>query len=183
MTDPLHLAQCQTHTPGSSGRQPDVCDSLPDQFRQAMRNVVSTVYVVTLENGGRRWGLTATAVCSLALEPPSILICVSRSASIHAALMSTDRFCLNALRGDQQNVAVAFGKPGLGEERFAAGIWRDFDGAPAICDAVANIRCRRVDATGFGTHTILIGKVEAVRTDPRAAPLIYCQGAYSSGVD
>jgi flavin reductase len=154
------------------------CGPLPGEFKQAMRNVACTVYVVTLAGAGRRWGLTATAVSSLSLEPPSILVCVNRNASIHAPLMSAERFCLNALGRDQQDVAAAFGAPGLGEERFETGRWLDFDGAPAIVGAVANIRCRRVEARCFGSHTILIGQVEAVRTDHQAAPLIYRQGAF-----
>jgi flavin reductase (DIM6/NTAB) family NADH-FMN oxidoreductase RutF len=153
---------------------------LAGQLKQAMRNVACTVYVITLVGVGRRWGLTATAVSSLSLEPPSILVCVNRNASIHAPLMSADRFCLNALRRDQQDVAAVFGAPGLGEERFKTGSWLDFDGAPAIREAVANILCRRVEATCFGSHSILIGQVEAVRTDHRAAPLIYRQGAFGA---
>jgi flavin reductase (DIM6/NTAB) family NADH-FMN oxidoreductase RutF len=156
----------------------DAGDSLSLQLKQAMRNVACTVYVITLSGGGRRWGLTATAVSSLSLEPPSILACVNRNASIHSALMEAGRFCLNALREDQRDVAAAFGAPGLGEERFETGRWRDFGGAPAICDAVANILCRRVETTAFGTHTILIGEVEAVSSDHQAAPLIYRRGGF-----
>lgn len=154
-------------------------EALPGLFKAAMRNVACTVYVVSMIGAGRRWGLTATAVSSLSLEPPSLLVCVNKMASIHAQLMSADRFCLNALRNDQQDVAAAFGAPGLGEDRFATGRWSDFDGAPAVCDAVATFSCRRVATTSFGSHTILVGEVRAVRTDEQAAPLIYRQGAFS----
>src|SRR5258706_456201 len=133
-------------------------ESLPTHFKEAMRSVACTVYVVALARAGHRWGLTATAVSSLSLEPPSILVCVNRMASIHAPLISASRFCLSALRSDQQNVAAAFGAPGLGEKRFATGDWLDFGGAPALCDALANILCRRVGATSFGSHTILIAE-------------------------
>lgn len=153
-------------------------ESLPALFKAAMRNVACTVYVISMTSAGRRWGLTATAVSSLSLEPPSILVCINQKASIHASLMSASRFCLNALRNDQQDVAAAFGAPGLGEERFATGRWSDFDGLPALGDGVASISCRRVAATSFGSHTILVGEVQAVLTDHQAAPLIYRQGAF-----
>jgi len=155
-----------------------VCDDLPAAFRQAMRNISSTVYVITLSSEGRRWGLTATAVSSLSMEPPSILACINHRASIHAPLIESERFCLNALRCDQSQVASAFSSSGLGEDRFRAGRWVDFGGAPAICDAVANILCRRSMTTSFGSHTVLVGEVEAVRVDDQAPPLIYRQGTF-----
>jgi flavin reductase (DIM6/NTAB) family NADH-FMN oxidoreductase RutF len=174
--EPRQPAELQGGQPWA--RPADACEGLAGQFKQAMRNVTCTVYVVTLLGEGRRWGLTATAVSSLSLEPPSILVCVNRNASIHAPLMACERFCLNALRDDQRDVAATFGAAGLGEQRFKTGCWIDFGGAPAICDAVANILCRRSEATSFGSHTVLVGEVEAVRTDPQSVPLIYRQGSF-----
>ncbi len=54
----------------------------PGDFRKAMRHCAGAVALVTVgrEDGGRT-GLTATAVCSLSDDPPSLLVCVNRNAS------------------------------------------------------------------------------------------------------
>lgn len=143
-----------------------------------MGSVAHSVYVVSLEHGGRRLGLTATAVSSLSMAPPSILVCVNRSASIHAALLEAGRFCLNALRADQREIATTFGSSGFGEVRFRIGRWGSFGEAPALDGALANILCRTVEARAFASHTVLIGEVEAIRADVGAEPHLYCRGAF-----
>jgi flavin reductase (DIM6/NTAB) family NADH-FMN oxidoreductase RutF len=157
---------------------PDALRDLRDDFRQAMGGVAQSVYVVSAERGGRRLGLTATAVASLSMAPPAILVCVNQSASIHADLLEAGCFCLNALRADQRDIAKIFGSSGVGEARFEVGDWRTLGGAPALDRALANILCRTVEARAFATHTVLIGQVEAIKLDPDAEPLIYCRGAF-----
>ena len=61
-------------------------EELLSSFRTAMRHVAATVYAVTTGHGGGRYGILATAVSSLSFEPPSLLVCVNRSASLHAPL-------------------------------------------------------------------------------------------------
>ena len=62
-----------------------------------MRHVAATVYAVTTGHGGNRFGILATAVSSLSFDPPSVLVCVNRSASLHGPLASAETFCVNVL--------------------------------------------------------------------------------------
>ena len=147
----------------------------------AMRSIAATVFVVTLSEADRRYGVTATAVSSLSMEPLSILVCINRNASFHPIISRAERFCLNALREDHQVIAAQFGSSKGAAERFQSGAWSLLSGLPALDGAQANILCRKVRQEDFGTHTIFIGEVERVRSAPDARPLIYCDGLYRSG--
>ena len=54
-----------------------------DQFRQAMRHLAATVTIVSTEADGTRYGMTATAVTSVSMEPPSILAAVNKRNWFH----------------------------------------------------------------------------------------------------
>src|SRR5476649_1971230 len=116
-----------------------------DVFRRAMRRVASTVHVLTTLHQGRRFGLTATAVCSLSIDPPSLLVCVNRTSEAHDAIVASRRICINVLAEGQSAVAArfsgAFGDKG--EERFVEATWYALaTGAPALVDAAAVFDCQ-----------------------------------------
>lgn len=153
--------------------------SLGDDFRAAMRRVAATVHVVTIHVGGTPMGLTATAVSSLALEPPSLLVCINRRSTMHSEMEGVSRFCINVLHRDQQDVARAFSDRGLRDVRFQTGTWvLDGDAPPRLADAQAAIFCRTVDRHEFGTHSIFIGCVEHTVVREAVDPLVYLDGRY-----
>ena len=59
---------------------------LSESVRNAMRRVASTVNVISICVDGRPMGITATAVSSISLDPPSLLVCINRAASLHASM-------------------------------------------------------------------------------------------------
>ena len=63
-----------------------------DSFRLAMRRLAASVTVLTIMRDGRPLGMAATAVCSLSFDPPSILACINRSASLHDDFVGIERF-------------------------------------------------------------------------------------------
>jgi flavin reductase len=48
-------------------------------FKSLMRNIASSVAVISTSSEGRLHGMTATAVCSVSADPATILIVVIRS--------------------------------------------------------------------------------------------------------
>ena len=70
---------------------------LGEQFRAAMRRFPSTVSVISTAKDGQRHGMTATAVTSVSLNPPSLLVCVNRSGRLFGIMESCHRFCVNVL--------------------------------------------------------------------------------------
>ena len=96
---------------------------LAQGFRDAMRRLASTVTIVTTTTDEGPSGMTATAVTSLSADPPAILVCVNRSASIHAKLELGRRFCISLLSVDHRDLPSAFGGGIDPDKRFDYGSW------------------------------------------------------------
>jgi flavin reductase (DIM6/NTAB) family NADH-FMN oxidoreductase RutF len=151
---------------------------LAEDFRRAMRCLATTVAIVATEVSGRRVGMTATAVTSVSADPPSLLVCVRRTASLHEVLTIGHRFTVNLLRLGQHEISRVFSAPPIGESRFATGDWASADGLPWLKDAQANFGCIVESTLGYATHTIFVGRVfRTVVTSP-IEPLIYQDGNY-----
>lgn len=154
----------------------------PEEFKHGMRQLAASVNIITVMHDGVRDGLTATAVCSIAAEPPHLLVCVNASAGAHGPIHRSGAFCLNVLARDQEAIARRFaGMDGSQRtERFALGEWAALStGAPVLKDALANFDCIVVREIEAATHTIFIGRVLAVRSDPHGEPLIYGDGRFT----
>jgi flavin reductase (DIM6/NTAB) family NADH-FMN oxidoreductase RutF len=148
-------------------------------FRSAMRQFASTVTVITAVDHERRHGMTATAVTSLSMDPPSILVCINQSTLLHDMLLRARRFCVNVLNRDQADLSAAFAGALPPEKRFETGNWATTeDGIPYLVDAQAVLFNRKMGAMPFGTHTIFVGQVEDVALRDPIAPLVYQDAAY-----
>ncbi|RPF70237.1 flavin reductase family protein [Aurantiacibacter spongiae] len=151
-------------------------DRLVDSFREAMRHVASTVYAVTTNDEGRRYGILATAVSSLSFAPPSVLVCVNRTASLHDPLARAERFCVNVLGLGNRDVAEHFMRPEA--DRFAVGKWEEDLGVPVLATAQSSLICQTAHRQIFGTHTIFIGELLAASHREDATPLTYFDRNY-----
>jgi flavin reductase (NADH)/cob(II)yrinic acid a,c-diamide reductase len=152
-------------------------------FKNAMRLLASGVTIVATKWRGERSGLTATAVCSLALSPPRVLASVNKGGQSYEFLEKSRCMSVNLLADDHRDLAQRFAirREHLSEDRFAAGDWRErVTGAPVLMDALAGLDCRIAEIVSLDTHAILIGTVEDVVFGARRAPLINFEGAYTS---
>ena len=52
-------------------------------FRQGMSNLGAAVNVITTQGSAGLAGFTASAVCSVTDTPPTLLVCLNRSASVY----------------------------------------------------------------------------------------------------
>lgn len=158
-------------------------DDLTGAFKAAMRRLASTVTIVSTAHDGQRYGMAATAVSSVTTDPPAILACVNRSASIHAALGVGARYCINLLGPRHAGIVGAFSGQMTGEERFGRGDWRVGPGGqPHLADAAACIFCVLALSTPYGSHSIVVGEVEAVLLPGGPEPLIYRDGGFCRAV-
>src|SRR5215471_5085124 len=149
-------------------------------FRDAMRRFATTVSIISCTSGGCRHGMSATAVTSLSIDPPSLLVCVNKSTATHRVLSRGGRFCVNVLRSFHSQLSQAFSGKLKGEDRFSVGAWRDTeDGLPFLGDAQANLFCEIDRITDYGTHTIFIGRVYSAIVDEDVDPLLYQDGKYA----
>ena len=148
-------------------------------FRDAMRRFATTVSIISCSSGGCRYGMSATAVTSLSVDPPSLLVCVNKSTATHRVLSRGGRFCVNVLRSFHSQLSQAFSGKLKGEDRFSVGAWRDTEeGLPYLTDAQANLFCEMDRITDYGTHTIFIGRVSSAIVHADVDPLLYQDGKY-----
>lgn len=158
---------------------------LADDFRAAMRLLAATVNIITAGDGPDRRGLTATAVCSMSVTPPSMLVCVNRFGEAHRAITAARSFCVNILADDQREVALRFaGQIAPDTDRFAPYRWsRLATGAPALDGAMVNLDCALASATETDSHSVFIGTVKAVRFGTSTSPLLHYNRDFFSLAD
>ncbi len=157
----------------------------PRDFRDAMGRFAAGVTVLTVvgPDGGAR-GMTASAVCSVSLDPPLLLVCVKRGNKADQLLQNADGFALSFLGEGQSALSNRFAGFGDG----ATDDFSDLDidhgpvtGAPWLRDAIARVDCKRHDVLDGGDHNIYLGRIEAVDCPGERdaqRPLLYFAGSY-----
>ncbi|WP_342639991.1 flavin reductase family protein [Rhodoligotrophos ferricapiens] len=166
----------------SSADQGYHCD--PEHFRSAMRYFPASVCVITTGTAPNRSGLTATAVCSLSMAPPRILVCLNAETTTCKAIQANTRFAVNVLSQNHIELARCFGGIGqapAGEQRFSQGCWRDGAfGVPVLDDALHVLECGLIRCHEAGTHNILVGQVLHVPKQGQHEALLYRNGTFGS---
>lgn len=153
---------------------------IADELRAGLRRLGKAVVVITAWHEGQRWAMTATAVSELSMDPPSLLVCVNKAASLHAPLTAGAHFCVNILHADHLAISQTCSGKIKGEERFAQGRWGSGAcGTPHLCDAQASIFCEYETHIEYGTHAVVIGAVKEVQISGEVDPLIYVDGGYA----
>lgn len=158
----------------------DVIDiaQITSDFKKAMRRLASTVTIIsTADTNGNRYGMTATAMNSLSMDPPSLLICVNHNASIHTPLVGRGRFCVNVLTTDHEDLVGTFSGKLKGDARFQVGEWRsEATGMPYLDGAQCNLFCDIETEIPFGSHSIIVGRLTDVRVEEEIRPLVFADG-------
>ena len=151
-----------------------------DQFKAGMRKFASGVTLITSARATEQAGLVATAVSSVSTTPPTLLICVNRSASAHDVIDGSGSFAVNLLSASDLPLVDVFSKSSMREERFKTGDWRTLiSGAPILASALAAFDCEVVQRLVYESHTIFLGEVQEVRiAQEDADPLLYMGSAF-----
>ncbi|SFM49523.1 flavin reductase (NADH) [Bradyrhizobium sp. Rc3b] len=76
-----------------------------DTFHQSVRLLAGGVCIAATAVDGERLGLTVTAVCSLSIDPPTLIVCVNRAAGAHDGMRATRRVSVNFLAADHVQLA------------------------------------------------------------------------------
>jgi flavin reductase (DIM6/NTAB) family NADH-FMN oxidoreductase RutF len=162
-----------------------------DALRQVMSQFASGVTIVTALRDGIKHAMTATAVSSVSLVPPLILVCVSRSSRFHEAVTVADAWCVSLLSADQEGLARHFANKGrdlLSQFDHVPYTPSPLSGTPLIDGALAWMECVTYGQYDGGDHTIMVGELVHASGPPspneqdRRAPLTYYQGTYSPNV-
>ncbi|MEM6589609.1 MAG: flavin reductase family protein [Pseudomonadota bacterium] len=147
-------------------------------FIDAMRQVASTVTVVTTDGPEGKAGATVSAFTSLSADPPSVLVCLKADTRIAQAVQGNGVFCVNVLAEDAVNLAKAFA--GMFDDklssRFEGVDVAETEFGPILPRATA-FTCSLTHRHVHGSHAICIGDVTGI-SNAGERPLTYMSGAF-----
>lgn len=145
-------------------------------FRDVAGYFTTGVTVITTVSGDMPAGTTASAVASLSMDPPMMLVCLNRTSATHDLVVESGVFGVNIMAQDQNGTAMAFARKGT--DKFAGIAWSPApNGVPMIDGSLATIACRVVETATGGTHTVFMGEVIDASTHP-GQPLTYYRGIF-----
>jgi 4-nitrophenol 2-monooxygenase / 4-nitrocatechol 4-monooxygenase, reductase component len=147
-----------------------------ETFRHVIGHFASGVTVLTARADDEDFGATASAVSSLSLDPPMLLVCLNTRGSTHAAIHASRAFGVNILDEDQGIVAERFALP-HGQKFAGLNVLRGDSGTPLLTDSLAYCECRVAEDVVAGTHRVFLANV--VRAVAReGSPLTYYRGKF-----
>ncbi|GAA1033510.1 MULTISPECIES: flavin reductase family protein [Amycolatopsis] len=153
-------------------------ESLLDGFRSMMRSFPTGVAVVTaLDEAGEPVGMTCSAVCSVTLAPPTLLVCLRVGPTLKA-VTGGKIFAVNFLHSKARAVAELFASGAA--DRFDHVTWAaGANGGPRLVRDAHVIACCRVSKTEpVGDHVVVFGEVETVEEQDGHRPLLYGRRRY-----
>lgn len=163
---------------------PEVLAADAGVFRNLWRTFGSAVALVSTEHDGSRHSMLATAATSVSMDPPSLLVCVNRSASAHAALKDRGAFALGIMPSASHDIGAAIATSASGQ-RFDHGHWNELcgtgdvtDGLPWLAESQATLFCSIGASMDYGTHTIFVANVLHATGTSGDDPLLYCDGRF-----
>ncbi|MEU0353065.1 flavin reductase family protein [Streptomyces sp. NPDC006237] len=132
------------------------------QFRDAFSHLPSGVSILTTYGPDGPCGMTASAVCSLSLQPPLALAAVANTSQTLACIRAHGAFGINVLNAHQQPLAERFARPARTPSDRFTGVPHDkIASVPVLTEALAWLACEVKDTYPGGDHTILTGLVRA----------------------
>lgn len=177
----MDYSECQSDAANAEYARTKNGDAEANNFRMGMREFASGVTIIACGEGEARAGCTATAVASLSVSPPSLIVSLSLAAATLKSLRRAGAFSVNVLGAKHAELAERFaGRGGFkGAGRFECGDWVPFvTGAPVLADALAAMDCRVEEIIERHTHAIVIGAVLAVRTSGGRSALLHWRSRF-----
>lgn len=148
----------------------------PARFREVIGHFTTGVAVITARHAGQDHGMTASAVASVSLEPPMLLVCANMRAPTQAAIVAAGAFTVNILGEGQGAIAQRFARPLA--DKFAGLSYRHGSlGPPLLDEALAWIECEVTESVVGGTHRVLLGTVRDAHVEA-GTPLAYYRGRF-----
>jgi 4-nitrophenol 2-monooxygenase / 4-nitrocatechol 4-monooxygenase, reductase component len=147
-----------------------------DLFREVIGHFMSGVTVITTTRDGRDYGMTASAMTSLSLDPPMLLVCLNRRSKTQEAITHSGSFGVSVLAEGQDQLAKQFSRPA--PDKFAGiPVTRTVGGVPLIRDALAVFDCEVSNDLVGETHHVFLARVRSAVARP-GAPLAYFRGTF-----
>lgn len=144
-------------------------------FRSCLGHFATGVTVVTCQGDGIEHGVTVNSFTSVSIDPPLVLVSISRKARAFRYLEGR-AFVINVLRSDQLGLALHFaGRP---DEHLVVP-WEPAGvvDAPRLSGCLAWIECTPWQAYDGGDHVLFLGQVANFEFRG-GEPLIFYRGRF-----
>lgn len=147
-----------------------------EEYRRAIAYFATGVTVVTTRVDGRPVGMTASAVCSVSLDPVLLLVCIDNRLRTHAALDVAGRFAINVLGAEHEHLARQFASQR--DDKFDGVALREESDLPVLRSAIAHFACELHEKHPGGDHSIFLGRVTECSYTPGRQPLLYFKSSF-----
>lgn len=148
-----------------------------NNVRQALKQIASTVTIVTCKNGAIRDATTVAWISKVSNIPPLIMISVSSDRCIHKLINEAKEFNVAIIGEEAEDLALFCGtKTAYEIDKFDEGNIETMKpyliSSPLIKRALTNLECTLVNKFEVGDHTAFIGEVIATHSLSEGKPLI-----------
>ena len=145
-----------------------------ERFRSVMGHFASGITIITTRHEGKNYGLTASAVSSLSLDPPMLLICVNKTSNTRDAIARSQVFAVNISREHQSELVRHFASSRL-DQFDGLSVSYGALGVPLLDGMLATIECRVTAEVTGGTHSVFLAEVSSAQAT-EGMPLISFRG-------
>jgi 3-hydroxy-9,10-secoandrosta-1,3,5(10)-triene-9,17-dione monooxygenase reductase component len=147
-------------------------------FRSFFRHYASGVSVITACTPDGPRGLTATSVCALSLDPPLLLVCITRNSRTGISIAQSGFFAVHLLRADQGWLCHRFSTLEIDGARKFDDLEMITDSPiPLIASTFSWVVCEHWAEYKGGDHTIIVGRLlESSCPKEESLPLVWFGG-------
>jgi 4-nitrophenol 2-monooxygenase / 4-nitrocatechol 4-monooxygenase, reductase component len=148
----------------------------PDKFKHVIGHFSSGVSIITVRNSGVNFGITASAVSSVSVEPPMLLVCVNKNTGTCHAISESESFTVNIMNEAQKELALRFARANTDKFKDTDFFYGEL-GNPVLKEALAHLECRVVEEVTGGTHSVFLAEVQNASAG-NGEPLVYYRGKF-----
>ena len=143
-------------------------------MRRTLGRFTTGVTVVTTARGADVHSMTANAFTSVSLDPPLVLVSIDHRTRMHQLLPDTRRYGVSVLGSDQERVAWHFASR---PQRDVGDLFAWVGDVAFVRGAIAQVGCSLHAAHEAGDHTLYLGLVEHLHSEP-GEPLLFHAGEF-----
>jgi flavin reductase (DIM6/NTAB) family NADH-FMN oxidoreductase RutF len=152
-------------------------------FTEAMAQLAAGVAVVTVRDDRDDLGVTVSALMSVSVDPPLVLVSLAGEGYLCEVLLRQDRWAASLLSSGQAAIASRFATAGRPSARhLLAGTAHhrgETAGALIIEGGVAALEAETTQVVPAGDHTLFIARVLTIPyVTPSLTPLVRLRGRY-----
>jgi flavin reductase (DIM6/NTAB) family NADH-FMN oxidoreductase RutF len=145
-----------------------------ERFDRFAHTGAGALYVVTVADGGRRYGCLVGFASQTSIDPPRFLVCISVANATYRHVRQAPELAVHQVPADRADLAELFGGTTAddGVDKFERCRWTAARGGlPLLDDCPTRMVGAVVDRHPLGDHEGLLLRPLQVEADPARPPL------------